>query len=184
MARIERIKKTADRIRLINATAEHAQLLFDIFTGMNTQKYSPVTKTSVDGLAERLKQAGSVFSEHALFYRFFGEYNTVLFGTFIVKNVTWEKQEAEIGFSLLDRWQGQGLGSALVYKCVSIVFTESTIEQLWATVSVTNDVCQRLMQSLGFDNCGFYKEPFIINGEPVNQTLYQMNRKQASALLV
>lgn len=178
MSHIEHIRGIAEHIRLVNATVEHAQLLFDIFTGANTQKYSPVAKTSVLELAERLKQAGTTFSERAPFYRFFGEYDGTLFGTFIVKNIVWDKREAEIGFSLLDRWQGQGLGSALVYKCVEKVFTESPIEQIWATVSVTNEACQRLMQSLRFDNCGVYEEAFIVNGEPTSQTLYRMNRKQ------
>lgn len=36
MAQIESIKKTAEKIRLVNATAEHAQLLFTIFTGSQT----------------------------------------------------------------------------------------------------------------------------------------------------
>ena len=101
----------------------------------------------------------------------------------MVKSIVWEKQEAEIGFCLLDKWQGKGLGSALVCKCIARVFMESTIEQIWATVSVTNEVCQSLMLSLGFDNCGLYKESFLINGTPVNQILYRMSRKQANALL-
>lgn len=183
MAPIECIRKTAEHIRLVSATIEHAQLLFDIFTGTNTQKYSPVAKTSVPELSERLKQAGRTFSEQAPFYRFFGEYNATLFGTFTVKNIQWENGEAEIGFSLLDQWQGQGLGSALVYKCVTKVFAESYIQQIWATVSNTNEPCQRLMRSLQFENCGFYKETFMVNGELTPQILYRMNRKQVHCLL-
>lgn len=154
-------------------------MLFEIFTGTNTRKYSPVSKVSVEELAARLEQSGSSLSEPAMFYRFFGEYEATLFGTFIIKNIKWPQHEAEIGFSLLDKWQGQGLGSALVYKCVSKIFSESTIEQIWATVSITNDCCQRLMRSLGFNSSGLHPEPFIINGEPVEQILYRMNREQA-----
>lgn len=183
MEQIESIRKTVKKIRLVNATVEHAQLLFDIFTGTNTQKYSPVFNTSVPELADRLKRVGRAFSEQAPIYRFFGEYKATLFGTFVMKNIMWDNQEAEIGFSLLDRWQGQGLGSALVYKCIARIFTDSTTEQIWATVSITNEACQRLMQSPGFDKCGFYKEVFIINGNPVRQILYRMNRKQAGDLL-
>ena len=178
----QRIRETADRIRLVDATPEHAQVLFEIFTGAKTRKYSPVSKMSVEELAVRLEQSGGSFSEHALFYRFFGEYESALFGTFIVKNIEWRKQEAEIGFSLLDKWQGKGLGSALVYKCVSKIYEESTIERLWGTVSISNDSCQRLMRCLGFDNCGLHKEPFLIKGKPVNQISYRMNREQWNVL--
>ena len=181
---MERIKETAKRIRLINATPEHAQLLFEIFSGVNTRAYSPVSMASVDELAARLEKSGSSFSEQSLFYRFFGEYNGAFFGTFIVKNIEWRDKKAEIGFCLLDEWQGQGLGSALVYNCVSKIFNESAIEWIWATVSVTNQSCQRLMQSLGFKNSGLYKDPFLINGELVSQTLFQMNREQADSLFL
>ncbi|MCD8349008.1 MAG: GNAT family N-acetyltransferase [Planctomycetaceae bacterium] len=178
MASIERIRKTAERMHLVHATADHAQLLYDIFTGPNTQKYSPVSKTSVAELAMRLRHSGGVLSEHAQFYRFFGEYNTVLFGTFVVKNIVWDRLEAEIGFSLLDAWQGMGLGTALVYKCIAKVFAESPIEQIWATVSVTNEACRHLMESLRFKDCGLYEKLFLINGTPTPQNLYTMNRQQ------
>ena len=115
---MDRIKETAESIRLVKASAEHAQLLFEILGGVNTRKYSPVSKVSLEELADRLEKSGRSFSEQSQFYRFFGEYKAALFGTFIVKNIQWLNKEAEIGFSLLDEWQGQGLGSALVYKCV------------------------------------------------------------------
>lgn len=181
MEQRRRITETANHIRLIPATAEHAPVLFAIFNGVNTAKYSPVSKTSVEELAVRLGESGGNFTEQARFYRFFGEYHSTIFGTFIVKSIDWHKQEAEIGFSLLDAWQGQGLGSALVYSCVSKMFAESTFEQLWATVSVTNVACQRLMRSLGFSEYGLYKEPFHIKGTFVDQTLYRIRREQWNA---
>ncbi len=182
MATIEHIRKQAERIRLVSATPEYAQLLYEIFTGPNAQKFSPIVKTSVPELAERLRQSGRVFDDQASFYRFFGEFHDVLFGTFVVKNIERDKARAEVGFSLLEKWQGQGLGSALVYTCVAKVFAESTFDQLWATVSVTNEACRRLMESLHFENCGHYEQPFIINGEPVPQVLYQMTRTMAQGV--
>ena len=172
----------ASRIILESATPEHAQLLYDIFMGINTQKYSPVSKVSVPELAERLNGAGRNFSEQASVYRYFGKIESNPFGTFVVKNIDWEARNAEIGFSLLDAWQGQGFGSALVYKCVGKIFAESVIDTVWATVSVTNEACRKLMHSLGFNDCGLYKETFVINGEPVQQILYQMSRLQARDL--
>lgn len=70
MEQFKRIKETAKCIRLINATAEHAQVLFKIFNGVNTGKYSPVPKTSIEELTARLGQSGRNFSEQALFYRY------------------------------------------------------------------------------------------------------------------
>lgn len=179
VTKIERIRKKAHRVKLVNAGPEHAGLLHEIFTGANTQKYSPVGRASVGELARRLAHAGNAFSEKALFYRFFGEFDGELFGTFILKNIDWRNREGEIGFSLLERSQGLGLGSALVYKCVSKVLEESGIEYLWATVSVTNEASNKLMRRIGFASCGFRKEEFLINGKPVRQIFYEMTRAQA-----
>lgn len=171
------IRKTAETMTLVPATSAHAQLLHDIFTGINTRKYSPVAMTTVASLARRLAQSGQDFSEKAPFYRIFGQTSGGLFGSVVFKNIDWEEREAEIGFSLLDAYQGRGLGSALVYKCMAKLFLESPIQRLWATVSVGNEACRRLMRSLQFDECGFYREEFLINGELVPQILYRINSK-------
>lgn len=182
MSKLERVRKTAGRIRLVNATADHAKLLHDIFTGANTRKYSPVSNPSVSELAGRLRRSGAAFSDKAALYRFFGEIDGVLFGTFVVKNIDWENGEAEIGFSLLEAWQGRGLGTALVYKCLAKLFDESPLERVWATASVTNEASNRLMRSIGFDDCGLYGEAFLINGKRVKQRLYRMHRERAAGL--
>lgn len=171
----ESIMKTAARIDLVSARPEHAALLHAILTGPNTRKYSPVGRTTVPELARRLALGGTLFSERAPFYRFFGGIDGALFGTCIVKNIDWEKREAEIGFSLLDEWQGRGLGSALVHKCTALVFAESVIDSLWATASVTNEASRRLMRRVGFEECGLYERDFLIGGKPVAQMVYRIS---------
>ena len=183
MPDMDSVRKTAARIRLVNAGPEHARLLHAIFNGSATRKYSPVAKATIDELARRLEQSGKSFSEKALFYRVFGRIDGVLFGTFIMKNIDWDNGECEIGFSLLDDWQGRGLGAALVYKCLVELFAKAPIDRVWATVSVTNQPCNKLMRRLGLEHCGFYSEVFIIQGSPVRQFLYQLDRSQAAALL-
>lgn len=184
MPNMKRIVEDAAAVTLVKGTAEHAELLYRIFTGTNTRRYSPVAKTSVAELAERLRQGGDSFAERALCYRFFGETDAVLFGTFVVKSIDWMDKSAEVGVSLLDEWQGRGLGSALVYKCVLKTFRESDIDRLWATVSENNAVCNAMMRRIGFDECGFYKDVFIINGEPVRQVFYQMDRERSCRIPV
>ena len=183
MPSIECIRKKAEGINLVNATAKHAKLLYDIFTGFNIQRYSPVGKVSVDDLAQSLGEAGRAFSDRAAFYRFFGDIDRVMFGTFVLKDIDWENREGEIGFSLFDKWQGQGLGSALVYKSLVKIFQESEIDRIWGTVSINNEACKKMMQRIGFRDCGFYGERFFIDGEWVRQIVYRMNRKQANHLL-
>ena len=182
MPDMDSVRKTAARIRLVNARADHARLLHAIFNGSATQKYSPVAKATVAQLARRLEQAGKSFSEKALFYRVFGKIDDVLFGTFIMKNIDWDNGECEIGFSLLDDCQGRGLGTALVYKCLAELFDKAPIDRVWATVSVTNQACNKLMRRLGLKHSGFHSEVFCIQGTPVRQFLYQLDRAQAAAL--
>lgn len=182
MPEIEQIRKTAARIRLVRATASHAALLHAIFTGTVMRKYSPVSPASVDELARRLAQSGKSFSERALFHRFFGKVDGEYFGTFIMKNIDWDNAECEIGFSLLDEFQGRGLGSALVYKCIAKLFREAPIDRVWATVGVANAASNSLMRRLGLRECGFHSEVFLIQGKPVRHLLYQLDREQAAAL--
>lgn len=176
MSALEKIKEKAKAIILVNAAPDHAELLYAMFTGENTLRYSPVAETSVEKLAERLTQSGKAFMEKARFYRFFGKIGNTVFGTFVLKNIEWKNRKAEIGFCLLDVWQGRGLGSALVFKCVDKVFTEAGIDHLWATVSETNDVCRMLMRRIGFVDNGLHNESFIVNGKLTPQILYTLDR--------
>lgn len=182
MSETSDIRATAAHITLVHAAPEHAALLHAIFTGANTRKYSPVGTTTPAELARRLAQGGERFSERAPFYRFFGEVDGLLFGTYIAKRIDWERREAEIGFSLLDEWQGRGLGTALVYKCTAKVFAESELNSLWATVSVTNEASRRLMRRLGFEESGLHGTDFLIGGKPVPQMVYRMDRARAVRL--
>ena len=184
MPAMESIAKQAERITLVKAVPEHAELLCRIFSGVNAQKYNPITEISVEELARSLEQSGSAFSERALFYRLFGAVDDVLFGTFIIKNIAWRKKTGEIGFSLLDEWQGRGLGSALVYKCVLNIFRQTELDSIWATVSQANEASKKIMQRLGFADCGFYKEKFLIKAKPVAQVVYKLNRQQARELFL
>lgn len=178
----EAIEKLAERITLVNASPAHAQLLYDMFSGANTQKYNPVSVTSVARLARQLGQSGNTLSREAPFYRFFGRIDGVFFGTFVVKSLDWKNKKAEIGFCLLDAWQGRGLGTALVYKCVSKVFEESALDCLWATAHIANEASKRLMRRIGFDDCGLYDQELLIQGSPVPHILYQTTREQVRSL--
>ena len=182
MPELERVRENAERITLVHAASEHAQLLYDIFTGTNTQKYSPVGETTVNDVARCLGRSGKSFAEKAPFYRVFGKADNVLFGTCILKTIDWDAGEAEIGFSLLQEWQGKGLGTALVYKYVTRVFEGPEIGLLWGTVSETNQTCKRLMRRLGFVDCGFYIDAFPIQGRLVRQVLFVLSRERAAAL--
>jgi Acetyltransferases, including N-acetylases of ribosomal proteins len=178
MLELEEIRKKAEAIALVNAAPDHAPLLYAMFTGKNTRRYSPVAGTSIEALAERLALSGKKFTEEAPFYRFFGKIDHSVFGTFVLKNIDWNEREAEIGFCLLDEWQGRGFGSALVLKCVNKVFAEADINRLWATVSEPNKACRKLMQRIGFVDNGFYMESFIVNGKPTPQILYTLDKDQ------
>ncbi len=176
MPTLEWIRQTAAAITLVSALPDHAELLYAMFTGENTRRYSPVTKTSVERLAKHLGKSGKDFSEKAPYYRFFGRREDDFFGTCIFKNIDWQNNEAEIGFCLLDQWHGQGLGPALVLKCINKVFAETEIGNLWATVAENNTVCRKMLYRLGFKEHGYYPKTFLVNNIPTSQMLYRIAR--------
>ncbi len=171
------LQQKAASIQIVNGKAEHARLLHTIFAGVNTRKYSPVSGSSLTALAQHLESSGTAFVGRAPHYRVFGQSDAKLFGTFILKNIDWKAKTGEIGFSLLDECQGQGLGPALVYACVQKIFADSILNELWATVSENNYACQKLMDRVGLRSCGQYREAFRIQGKMVPQLVYRLSRQ-------
>ncbi len=171
---MERTFSQARQLRLLPASPDHAEVLYRIFTGYHMRQHNPVTVQPVATLRKRLETAGHPLAYQAPFYRWFAEYDGEVIGTFTLKNVKWWKGSGEIGYGLLDDFQGQGWGKALVWKSVNHLLTHTSLQKLWATVSVPNTASWHILEGLGFQRTKILDKPFIILGKPVPQYLYEL----------
>lgn len=166
--------KPRTNIQLVFARREHAAVLKEIFSGKAMQAFSPVGSMSVGELSEQLAYSGRDFSKPASFYRLFARYNDQWIGSLIFKNI--EDHRAEVGFGLLDHWQGQGLGPQLLAQCLELLFSESSIQHLWATVSHDNIPCQKTLEKNGFQRDPDQRRVFFIQERLVQQYVYVLER--------
>lgn len=138
------------KIILTFATPEHASIVHQIFSGKNMQKYSPVESVSESELRKRLKGIPPTFNKSVLFYRLMASIEGNIFGTFILKS--WDKSlnSAEIGYGLLDPFQNKGLGILMVEKCLDLVFRETELQKIWASVHIDNIASIKILKKLNF----------------------------------
>jgi ribosomal-protein-alanine N-acetyltransferase len=87
---------------------------------------------------------------------------------------------SEIGYMLSESHQGRGLGTAAVSLFVAKIFRESSLDRLFATISVENAASIRLVTRLGFTREGLLREHFLIEGRRVDELVYGILRREWS----
>lgn len=81
------------------------------------------------------------------------------------------------GRALLGAWidpehQGQGYGRAMTAQMVDYAFTERRMNRLSAHALATNDRSRGTLESVGFEQEGYQREAYFVDGEYVDRVIY------------
>ncbi len=116
-------------------------------------------------------------------YRWFIGFGEEVVGSVSLKNISHSMGYAEIGYGIAEKHHGQGIATAAVKLLVNKVFTETVLRKLMALVHDTNHASRRVLEKLGFQQEGLLREHYVIKGQPVDEILYSVLKREWPACL-
>ena len=102
---------------------------------------------------------------------------TVL-GTCTLTHFSMTHQRSEIGFALLQKRWGNGLGSEAVTAVIEFAFGTMDLHRIEADVDPRNERSLRLLERLGFRREGHLRERYYMNGERQDAVMLGLLRPQ------
>jgi ribosomal-protein-alanine N-acetyltransferase len=85
---------------------------------------------------------------------------------------------AEIGYQVSPKYRRKGIGLIAVDELVKLVFTETDLRKLVATIADANIPSCKIVEKLGFKQEGLLRKHFIINGIETDERIYGLLREE------
>jgi ribosomal-protein-alanine N-acetyltransferase len=137
-------------------------------------RHNPLKTMTNDEIAKMLESEGSDLADLKKYeaYRWFVFHKDAVVGSVSLKNISHSMGYAEIGFGIVEAHHNQGIATAAIGLLMEKVFSESELRKLMALVHDQNHASQRVLEKLGFQQEGFLREHYIINGQAEHEILY------------
>ncbi|MGZ3749028.1 MAG: GNAT family N-acetyltransferase [Pseudobdellovibrionaceae bacterium] len=144
-----------------------------------TIKYNPLAPSTVDTLRERILKASSDFKnfDKADNYFWVIRFDDKVAGHVTIQNVNRMMLTAEIGYGISADLRGNGIGAHAVKHLAEMVFAQTPIRKLIAFVHEGNIPSRKLLKNVGFHQEGVLREHYLVNGNPSNEVIYGLLRK-------
>lgn len=165
-------------IELVASSPEFAESWLRWRSEPNAVRFNPMQVTDLEALRKRMIDFSSDLSKliengtHIFFIRAAKE----PVGVVTVRNVSLSMKYAEIGYSLSQAHQNQGIGTKAVAALVEKVFAETDLRRLTAYIAEDNIASRRVVEKVGFKLEGLFREHFLINEIPTNEAVYGILR--------
>jgi ribosomal-protein-alanine N-acetyltransferase len=143
-------------------------------------RHNPLKPTNNDEIAKMLEREGSDLADlkkHES-YRWFVALDSLIVGSVSLKNISHSMAYAEIGYGIAETHHRRGIATAAVGLLVKKVFTETALRKLIAFVHDKNQASCRVLEKLGFRQEGLLLEHYLINGQPENEILFSLLRRE------
>ncbi|MBC7543319.1 MAG: GNAT family N-acetyltransferase [Candidatus Sericytochromatia bacterium] len=170
-------------LQLIPAGPAHAEVWWRWRQEVDTRRFNPLDDISARELASRLSLVGSDLRDTSYAeYRWMVVHDAKAIGTVSLSRPSWRMGYAEIGYMLGEAHQGQGLGTASVRLFVDMLFAQTNLARLTATISDENTASWHLIERLGFVREGLMRQHYVIQGRRINEYIYGLLRPEWVAL--
>jgi RimJ/RimL family protein N-acetyltransferase/uncharacterized protein YciI len=150
----------------------------DVFLEWRNQplslKHNPLASISREELLNLLMEDGTNLVDiiNKERFRWFIDYKGFPVGNVSLKNINLVMNTAEIAYGISEKHQGLGIATAAVKLMIEKVFSETKIRKLYALIHDQNQPSIRLIKRLGFQQEGYLREHYIINGSPANEFMF------------
>ena len=159
-------------LKIIRATLGHETIMANYFAVNEThlQPWSPLVPRhhhAVDMWKRRLEEREIEF-ENGLSAHFIGtdaEESHVIGSCSLSNIVRGVFQACHMGYSVAERYQGQGCMKAIVSHVIAYAFDEMKLHRIMANHMPSNERSEALLKSLGFEREGYAKDYILINGK-------------------
>lgn len=169
-----------DMIELIPTDPRYAELWHAWRSEANTLKFNPIANTSLEKLKERMALMSSdlLNLQDAEEFQFLIRSKGILVGTVGLQNISPMMGYGEINYGIGQNFQGMGVGTQAVRKFITMILSKTVLRRLIAYVAEDNIPSRKLLEKIGFKQEGVCREHYIINGEPTNEVLYGLLRRE------
>jgi ribosomal-protein-alanine N-acetyltransferase len=144
-----------------------------------TLKYNPLAPSTIDSLRDRILRASSNFRDFdkADSYFWVIKFSGEIAGHVTVQNINRMMLTAEIGYGVIANFRGKGIGSRAIRQLAQKAFTESPVRKLIAFVHEDNLPSRKLLENVGFHQEGILREHYLVNGNPANEIIFGLLRR-------
>jgi ribosomal-protein-alanine N-acetyltransferase len=166
------------RIELVPPVSEHLPIIFSWRSEATSVRHNPLSPTPYPAVVKSFESLGSDLSDLRRFERFGWTclVNGEVAGNINLKGISQMMAYGEIGYTVGEKFQGRGVGTAMVRALLEKVFAETELRKIFALVHDQNMASRRLLARLGFREEGLLREHYIINGKPENEVFLGLLR--------
>jgi len=145
-------------------------------------RHNPLKTMTRLEIAQMLEAQGSELKELRRYesYRWFVGFENEVVGSVSLKNISHSMGYAEIGYGIAESHHRRGIATAAVSLLVDKVFAETALRKLIAFVHDENQASRRVLEKLGFQEEGLLREHYMIGGEPKDEIIYGLLRREWS----
>ena len=161
-----------NEIKIIRAKPGHETIMAKYFAvnEQHLQPWSPRVPRnyqSVENWRQRLEERELEFkSGQSVHFIGTDEQQSHVIGNCSISNiVSGVMQACHMGYSMAERYQGQGYLKCIVQFAVKYAFEELRLHRIMANHMLANKRSEALLQSLGFEREGVAKSYILINGK-------------------
>lgn len=166
-------------IRLVPYRKEFLELFIEWRKQPSMVRHNPLQPMARAEIESMLALSGWDLSDLRRYehYRWFVEHESAIVGSVSLKNISHSMGYGEIGYGVAQTHHNRGLGTEAVSLLVKKVFTETPLRKLLALVHDANHASCKVLDKVGFQQEGFLREHYIINGHPENEVLYGLVKR-------
>lgn len=159
-------------IKVVRSSPSHATIMANYFAvnEQHLKKWSPSVPRShhsIDSWQRRLDERELEFAS-GLSAHFIGtdEAESHVIGSCSLSNVVRGVfQACHMGYSIAERYEGQGYMKKIVSHAIAHGFNEMKLHRIMANHMPENERSAALLKSLGFEREGYAKDYLLINGK-------------------
>jgi ribosomal-protein-alanine N-acetyltransferase len=172
------IGRARPAVALRRATSEDAPVLIAIRTEPSASTFQPLRAYTEDQLRALLERRANLLLDHSLD----GKVQWVILADdeavgWITLDVTSrEHAVASVGYTIGERFRGQGVATAALRLLVPMAFGEVALERLEAVAATANVASRRVLEHAGFHHEGTARGLLRIRGRRVDHERYALLR--------
>ncbi len=170
----------AERVVLRWLTGDDVPALYEIFSHPEVMRYwsSPQhqSMTETQHMLERIHES---FHKHELYqWGVARKTDNRVIGTCTLAQIDTQNRRAEIGYILAREYWGQGMMREALTALCNFAFTTMNLNRIEADVDPRNAASLRILDRLGFQREGLFRERWIVGDEIQDSAMLGLLRRE------
>ncbi len=163
-----------DRLLLRRVLPEDQEIIFKLRSDPQLMKYidRPLLETQDDALELIKKYDETIDSNQGINWGMVDKAQDQLIGTIAFWRMDKPNYRAEIGYMMLQPFQGRGLMQEAMTKIISYGFEVLKLHSIEANVNPKNEASKKLLGKHGFVQEAYFKENYFYNGHFLDSCIF------------